>query len=155
MVISTNAAALGSSGDLKYPNGAGAYVTYTRGGESVAAGAFPRPSKNTKIIAYFKNSTEVSFGNGTPIAGDILTLREGFTFYNSAKTTTYTTYEDIKYIYTTAGAWTEYIPATALAVASENLTVEAEKTLQIRLRLRPQTARKWLNIPLSTPKRPP
>lgn len=136
VVISTNAAALGSSGDLKYPNGAGAYVTYTRGGESVAAGAF-HAEQNTKIIAYFKNSTEVSFGNGTPIAGDILTLREGFTFYNSAKTTTYTTYEDIKYIYTTSCAWTEYIPATALAVASENLTVEAEKTLQIRVTLTP------------------
>ena len=111
VVISTNAAALGSSGDLKYPNGAGAYVTYTRGGESVAAGAF-HAEQNTKIIAYFKNSTEVSFGNGTPIAGDILTLREGFTFYNSAKTTTYTTYEDIKYIYTTAGAFEQNVTVT-------------------------------------------
>ena len=135
VVVATTGANLGTSGNLSYAQGAAANVTYTRNGVTVSSGVL-HARENTKFVAFFANASGLTFANAENQAGDILTVKAGFAF-SSKDDVSYMVYETVSYVYTAAGTWVEYIPATGMEIAESNLTVEAEKTVQIQVSLTP------------------
>ena len=135
VVVATTGANLGTSGNLSYAQGAAANVTYTRNGVTVSSGVL-HARENTKFVAFFASASGLTFANAESQTGDILTVKAGLAF-NSKDGAAYMVYGTVSYVYTAAGTWVEYIPATGMEIAESNLTVEVEKTVQIQVSLTP------------------
>ena len=135
--VTTNATNLGGGAvNLNYAAGTHRNVTYTRNGTSVATGALHGDGSTIRV--YFASPAGMTFEMNESLPGDIFTFGAGFAFSSQDGTTDYLVGETLTYIYTVAGTWVEYVPATGLDVQEKEISVEVEKTAQIHATIAPE-----------------